>query len=336
MPITFVNAQSGTPNTLSSPALTSTSVVTKPTGLAVGDVMIAVMHGNEAGITAPSVRWTRLNTQDSSNGNLYRMETWYCVATSSETAATSFTWTNGDASSSFHAAIYAYRGVSQSAPINASLVSAGSTAASQTTPSITTTATSLILYFRTARRSTSGNTTAFSSSITNERLDVSNHGATVSYNQALYDSGSQQAAGNISGTSITAATTPITDCYAVTLALGVGDISVTPAQGAATAASYNAVALVGQSVTAGLATATAAAKQPSALAGKVVNTVGVAAATAAVPDVGRTARPAQAAATSSASQTMLFFGTPGFRLKQVPAENRTLPVGTDRENGSDT
>lgn len=330
MAISFVNAQSGTPNTLSSAGLTSTSVVTKPTGLAVGDLMIAVVHGNQAGFTAPAGQgWTRLSTQDAAV-NLYRMEIWWVIATSTHTAATNFTWTDGDASSPMHAAIYAYRGVSQSSPINANQVNPTTTTNPKTTPSITTTTTSMVLYLCTVRRNSSGATTAFSSSITNERLDVSNHSTGVSYNMALYDSGAQQAAGSISGTAITAGSTPLTDGFAVTLALAVSDVSASAGGVAATASAKDAVAAAGQSVTAGLATVTAAAKQPSALAGKVVF-AGVAVASAAVGDVGRTARPTQATATVGGVMPLLFFGTPSFRLKQVPAENRVIAVGTNRE-----
>lgn len=331
MAISFVNAQSGTPNTLSSPGLTSTSVVTKPTGLAVGDLMVAVVHGNQAGVTAPAGQgWTRLLTQDASV-NLYRMEIWWVVATSTHTAATNFTWTDGDASSPFHATIAAYRGVSQSAPINASQINVTTTTTPKTTPNITTTTTSMVLYLCTVRRNSSGATTAFSSSITNERLDVSNHSTGVSYNMALYDSGAQQAAGSISGTSITIASTPVTDGFAVTMALAVGDVSASAGGGAATAAAYNAQALTGQSVTAGRAATTAAVPAVSVFAGKVVNTVGVAATTAAVPDVGRKVQPTAATTTVSAIMPLLFFGTPSFRLKQVPAESRVIAVGTNRE-----
>lgn len=330
MPITFVNAQSGTPNTLSSPGLTSTSVVTKPTGLAVGDVMIAIVHCNQAGITAPAGQgWTRLYTQDASTGNLYRVEVWYVVATSTHTAASSFTWTDADANSPMHAAISAYRGVSQTTPINASQINVAATTNPQTTPSITTTATSLILYLRMVRRNSSGGTTAFSSSITNERLDVSNHSTGVSYNMALYDSGSQQAAGSISGTSITAATTPITDTVAVTLALGVGDVSAPAGVASVTADALNPTGAAGASATASKAAATAAALNPQVLAGKVVNTVGVASVTAAAPDVGRTPRPGAAAVTTAGSMPGLFFGTPHFRQKVVPSENRVIVVGQD-------
>jgi len=99
---------------------------------------------------------------------------------------------------------------------------------------------------------------------------------------------------------------------------------------ATTAAAYNAQGLAGQSATAGVAATTTSVKTVSVFAGKVVN-AGVAVATAAVPDVGRTVRPAPAAVTVGGIMPLLFFGTPSFRLKKVPAENRVIAVGTNRE-----
>lgn len=322
MTITHVATNFSTPTA----ALTDTATVTKPSGLAVGDVMIAVVNSNQAGITSPGAHWTRIIQKDATSANPYRCEVWYCVATSTETAASNFVWSNGDTAPPMWVAIMAYRGVNQSSPINASNSNVATTTNPQTGPSITTTATSLVLNIRTVRHSSGS--TAFSSSVTNERFDGKNVGTgSVSYQGAGYDSGSTQAAGSISGVSITAASgSNQTDTISITLALAVGDVNATPTAGAATAAALNAQALTGQSVTAGVATATAAAKQPTALGGKVALPT-TATATAAVNDVGRVVRPTAGTVTVSAKGPHLFYGTPSSRSKVVPEDTWNGRVG---------
>jgi hypothetical protein len=319
--ITHVNTQFGTPNSSSSPGITSTSVVTKPTGLAVGDVMVAIINANKAGITAPSVRWTRLSTNDAGT-NLYRMEVWYCVATSSETGAASFTWSNGDANAPMWAAIAAYRGVNQSSPINVSGVNTGTTANPQSTPALTSTTTGFILRARTIRTS-SGTGVSFSSPMPSERFDKGNN-STVGYWGALYDDNAEVAAGTVLAEDITRASGTQTDTFTTTIVLATANSSIAGGKAAATADANDATVGIGQSVNAGRAQATAAAKQPSALAGKVVNSVGVAQATAAVPDTARFAQATRAAVTAAVNAPNLFFGTPSYRLKTV--ESDTYPV----------
>lgn len=327
MPITHVNSQTGTPQTGGSPGLTSTSVVTKPTGLAVGDLMVTVVHANKAGITAPAGQgWTRLLTQDA-GGSLYRAEVWWVVATSTHTAATNFTWTDADASSPMHAATAAYRGVDQNNPINTSSINTGSTGNPQSGPNVTTTYKSYILTIRTVRHSSG--TTTFSSSDT-ERWDAGNN-STVGYFAALYDRNAEVAAGSITGTSVTASSgSNQTDTFAITVALRSADVSASAGAGAATAATLDATVSTGVGAAAGKAAVTASAKQPNVLAGTIAF-AGVAVASAAVRDVGRTPRPTTAAATAAGSGPVMFFGTPSSRLKQVPAENRFIAVGTNRE-----
>lgn len=327
MPITHVNSQMGTPATGGSPGLTNTSVVTKPTGLAVGDLMVAVVHGNKAGFTAPAGQgWTRQITQDA-GGTLYRMEVWYVVATSTHTAATNFTWTDADAASPMHAAIAAYRGVDQTNPINTSGINTGVSTNPQSGPSVTTTYKSFILSIRSARFSASPYA-AYSSSAT-ERWDGGNN-STVGYSATLHDGNAEVAAGSISGLAITASTnTNMSDTFSVTLALRSADVSASAGKAAVTADAQAPTAAAGASATAGKAAATAAALAPQSVLTGQLAFPGKAAAAAAVPDVGRTPRPSAAAATTAASPQGLFFGTPHFRQKVVPAENRTLVVGQD-------
>lgn len=326
MPITHVNSQMGTPATGGSPGLTSTSVVTKPTGLAVGDLMVAVVHGNKAGFTAPSVRWTRQITQDA-GGTLYRMEVWYCVATSSETAATNFTWTDADAASPMHAAISAYRGVDQTNPINTSGINTGVSTNPQSGPSVTTTYKSFILSIRSARFSASPYA-AYSSSAT-ERWDGGNN-STVGYSATLHDGNTEVASGSISGLAITASTnTNMSDTFSVTLALRSADVTASPGSAAATVAALAPTVAIGAAGAAGKASVTATAFAPASVLTGQLAFPGKAAAVAALPDVGRTPRPSVAAATAAASSQGLFFGTPHFRQLVVPYENRVIVVGQD-------
>lgn len=76
----------------------STSIsIDKPTGLAVGDLMIAVVAGNDGGstISIPTGWTSLLNNNTTTNGfGWYRAA--YKVADSSDVAASNFTFTNGD------------------------------------------------------------------------------------------------------------------------------------------------------------------------------------------------------------------------------------------------
>lgn len=321
MPVTHVNTQfdAGT-------AVTLTIAITKPVGLAVGDVMVAYIATNQDGLTSPGGHWVNISQTDTANS--FRFSVWYCIATSTETAASSFTWTNtAGTTPPMYGAISAYRGVDQNNPINTNGTNTGTTGTSVNTPTLTTTKRSWIVYAMAARLASTTIPT-YSSSAT-ERADQGNHGGATSYSSACYDNNAESAAGSVSAMAIVATSSP-TNSVTVAIALQSADVSASAGSGAAPAAAYGATVQAGQSAQAGRAAATAAGKSPSALTGQLAFP-GVAAATTQVPDVGRTARPTQAAATSAASQTMLFFGTPSFRLKQVPAENRTLAVGTNRE-----
>lgn len=321
MAITHVNTQFGTPNLGSSPGTSTTSVVTKPTGLAVGDVMLAFVNSNKAGITGPS-GWTRLSTSDST-ANLYRTEIWYIVATSTQTAASSFTWTNADGNAPMWAAISAYRGVNQAAPINAWNVSIGTTANPVTGPSLTTTSPALVVHFRSVRDSSG--TSTFSSTVTNERFDNGNHGTTVSYGGAAYDSGAETAAGTILGVSITRSSGTQSDSLSATVALATANVSITPGVAAATAACVNSVPLSGVGVAAGKASVTAAVPQVTALAGRVAFP-GSAAAVVAVRAPAHNAPAGTANATSAAGTKGVYYGAPAYRTLVVPFDSRIILI----------
>lgn len=253
MAITHVATNEGTPTA----SLTSSSTVTKPSGLAVDDVMVAYTVSNLNGTSAPA-GWTQILSQDSNQGSLFRVRVFYKVATSSDVAASNFVFTDSDSSSPVWAAVSAYRGVNTSNPIDAfgSTAAAGST--SQTTPSITTTHSAMILYHRGCRRASSSSLT-FTSGIAHERFEGGNHDA-VGYWAAMYDSGSEDDAGSISGTSITASSSSsMTDGIVTTIALRTLIVAVNANAGVATAtASANTPTVeLTVSPSAGIATATA-------------------------------------------------------------------------------
>ena len=119
--------------TLSSSAVGSVQI-SKPTGLATGDVMIAIVsqRGSNFPIvgSAPS-GWTQILNKD--NGSSIGIAIYYRVATASE--AGSWTWNFG-ASDRSAGAIAAFRGVDTSAPIAASGSQINASSTSMTAPSV--------------------------------------------------------------------------------------------------------------------------------------------------------------------------------------------------------
>lgn len=104
----------------------SSVVVTKPTGLAVGDLMIAgVYHywtGSDRQINTPS-GWTLISTDRVHNGGENTgtgMSVFYKIAASGDVAASDFTFDQNGASSEMGACVLRITGMSPSAPINAS------------------------------------------------------------------------------------------------------------------------------------------------------------------------------------------------------------------------
>lgn len=192
--ITHVNTQTGF-----GVANTASVTVTKPTGLAVGDVMLAFVGDNLTGITAPA-GWTLLDSDDATSGALWRSAVYYKVATGSEGASYNFTSQNTGAP--FWVAISAYRGVDPVTPVQDASLTQGTTATTLAAPSVTTTSECLILTHRCSRRA-SATIMTYTGASGNERFSGGNHGASTSYTGATYDSGTQVAAGTVSGVSTT-------------------------------------------------------------------------------------------------------------------------------------
>lgn len=314
MPITHVNTQITTGT-----ALTGSVAVTKPTGLAVGDVMLAFLNVNNSGLTSTPSGWTRLSQTNGTANVSYTVEVWYVVATSTQTAASSFTWTNTDATSPMWAAITAWRGVDQNSPIHTSAVGTVTAAVNPvTTPGLTTTLPCRIVHFRSVRNNNAGVIATFTSGATSERFDGGNAGASVAYSGAAYDSNADSAAGSITGLSITNSGSSETDGVATTIALRVADTSASAGNAAATATANDATVQTGISVNAGNAAATATAFDATR------GVEGILSPTAAALDatVSIGTRAENVTATATAADKGVNFGAPPGRTMIVGADSR--------------
>jgi hypothetical protein len=140
----------------------ATLTITKPVGLAVGDLLVAVVHGNESGgITIPT-GWTGLSSIVGS----VSLITYYKIATSTEVAASNFTWsvTSGNYIGGLIARI---TGHNSTTPV---AVFANDTEVATATPTFTTTVTpttadSLLFFFLGTYQSGSSSRTASGYSI---------------------------------------------------------------------------------------------------------------------------------------------------------------------------
>lgn len=110
MAMTYVSSSSGTGATGA-----ANITITKPTGLAVDDVMIVALTANKNPWTVPS-GFTQLQTGESA-ANAFRSYLYYKVATSTDVAATNFTFSGSDGNSPLVGTMIAIRGCNPSNPI---------------------------------------------------------------------------------------------------------------------------------------------------------------------------------------------------------------------------
>lgn len=143
---------------------TTSVVVTKPTSLAVGDLMLGQVaardnSGGSVSITPPS-GWSVLTTE-SDSGNGIRFETYYKVATSGDVAASNFTWTATGAEGMV-GAISRFTNPSSTTPIDQSQDSLGSGAGYTSLSGITPTkAAGTMVIFAFYLATTSGTTSTY-------------------------------------------------------------------------------------------------------------------------------------------------------------------------------
>lgn len=118
----------------------ASAVLTKPTGIAVGDVMLAqitVRGGTLVAITPPG-GWALVPTGGRANsGTALAQAIYYKVAVAADVTATNYTFSF--TSGRYATGIVAYRGVDVAAPINASASQVNAASTNITAPSITTT-----------------------------------------------------------------------------------------------------------------------------------------------------------------------------------------------------
>ena len=125
-----------------SPGASSVScVITKPTNLAIGNLMIAhIASASTTAISAPDVSWTQLQNIATTNG---RGAAFYKQATSTDVAAASFTFTCGNADNK--GAISTWSGHDTGTPIATSNGQANANVTNVTAPTITPIANCMIV-----------------------------------------------------------------------------------------------------------------------------------------------------------------------------------------------
>lgn len=111
--------------------ISGSAVVTKPTGLAVGDIMLAFCAGNADGFAFPS-GFTSIGST-SAGGNNYQTRLGYKVADSSDVSATNFTFTIGTSSTNICVLIR----ITGSSSSSTTIKSSGTLVSNSATPSIT-------------------------------------------------------------------------------------------------------------------------------------------------------------------------------------------------------
>lgn len=138
---------------------TSTTVaVTKPSGLAVGDLMVGMLSAsNNSFVITPPSGFTLVT---SAIGNIFKTYIYYKFATSSDVAATNFTFTS-DTSGDLSAGIMAFTGASVPQPVYSNNTVAGNTGTTITITGINVLANS-ILVMSAVTENAGGSATGFS------------------------------------------------------------------------------------------------------------------------------------------------------------------------------
>lgn len=147
----------------------SNLVITKPTGLAVGDLMVAVItQVNTTGISSPA-GWTQYTNKASVAGSVFILVD-YKIADAADVAATNFTWLNGSGNN-VAGAILRVTGSSTSTPMSSN--AKDGTPGATTTPSFSSSVTplnpsSLILFCLGSLRSAGAAQTASGYAVTTD------------------------------------------------------------------------------------------------------------------------------------------------------------------------
>lgn len=214
----------GTPRFIAKSAFTGTAnnsgfSIASPNPCSVGDYLLAILVTNKDTIT-PDAGFTLIR-HDTDSANAFSVAVYYRIATSADVnGAASYSWTcSGVTPAPSNMAILAYRDVDPSVTVTAKTLTAGTTNP-VSTPSVTSVRPTIVVRGNATRRTTATQHTH--SSTGNERHDGGNNGASTSYTQAWYDTGSVvYAPGSQAGISITVSdATSMTDRQGYSIALG--------------------------------------------------------------------------------------------------------------------
>lgn len=196
--------------------------VTKPTGLAVGDVMIAFITSqtggtNEETHTGPS-GWTKLQDVVPDNGTV--LTVWGIIATSTETAASDFAWASGGDNGNTIGTIFRITGTAGFLSLAVNVVSAAANSSDYPSPSytgITTPAANSLLLIAGASEITDGDIDFTAYAVANN-----NPSWTEEYDVTYEPSGT---AINLAVASATYTTAQATGNFTFTLSADGGDAS---------------------------------------------------------------------------------------------------------------
>lgn len=171
--------------------------ITKPSGAAAGDVMIAIIGvRGGTGVTVTATGWTAVTaTGTATSSTTLRGSAFYRVVTASEASSYSFSF--GGATQKASGVISTYSGVDTASPINVAAVQANASSITMTAPSVTTTVANTMLVG--GYSNATGTTFSAGSSFTLRGQDASTGGsATTRTTTGLQDAA--QAAAGASGT----------------------------------------------------------------------------------------------------------------------------------------
>ncbi len=349
MAISFVAGASGPTWPGGSSNNTSSVNVSKPTGTADGDVMIAICQsGGGINHSAPG-GWTQYSRHEVSNGTNLVNTIFYKVA-SSEGSSYTFTDDSGG-TTPMCAAIVTYRGVDTSAPINAIQTSETTGTDTVSTPSVTTTERCHMVHLRVGKTSTVSSAGSFAAVANySDRAASANRGGSTQYffevlsrtDASIVNAGSQA---GISFNADHTLTGSIERQFGIREY--VAPVNATPTKASATVTAYAPASLtVSSTATYGAVTATA--HDASVLTGVAAESVTHASATVTAynaagwvihpVDVGAVAFDATVAVETQAEHATAsvavhdavgYYGAPESRRWTIPAEDRSWTIAAE-------
>lgn len=332
-------------------ALPTSLTITKPTGVAVGDLLLALITSNEDASTGAPTGWVNILTETQSTPQHFGASWWYKIAVTADVSASNYVFDSDDADAPIVGTIIALRGVDTVSPIAgqaSNQLSFNTTTLNAPTYTDTTTV-GRSFYSRSVR--TTGNNVASFSSATSGQAELADtgvfSGGSVSYSHGIYwatsdfsggahspdpvaiTSSQTSGGGNLTAVVMAAFTVRgRVDVTTVNVATGVtttayaaGVQTISPGVGAVTAAANDATVSI--LPVAALASSTVAAS--GAVRSIPANYASVTAGANAA-SVSMEADADLAEATANANMPVAYYGAPVVRAYSVPNENRTYIV----------